>query len=199
MAELFGFPVPGSETPTSTPIVRHKEALLAGFKPRIDSNKATVLEHYRENVQRYWDRPFLGSRLRSATGELGAYEWKTWREVDALVLSLAAGLQALGLAGSSQGSPAHPTLGLMSPGCEEWVLVDLACQRQTITLVPLGEKVKLEDLLYMVEQTGLRTIACPIVCLNTLIRRKLSGASSLRKAILWETEAPAELAQKHKL
>jgi long-chain acyl-CoA synthetase len=181
----------GSETAHSSPIIRHKEA-LAGFKPRIDPAKATVLEHYRETVQRYWDRPFLGTRLRTSKGDLGPYMWKTWGETDALVLHLAAALKGLGLAGLSQGNPAYPTFGIMSPSCEEWVMVDLACQRQGITLIPLGDKVKPEDLRYMVKQTGVTTIACPLMCLKPVLRLKRGGAETVKNVILWENQVPEE-------
>ena len=191
MAERYGFPVPGSETANSTAVIRHRDA-LTGFQPRIHPTKATVIQHYRETVQRYGDRPFLAVRLRTAKGELGPYIWKTWAEVDALVLRLAAALKALELPGQSLGSPLYSTFGIMSPSCEEWVMVDLACQRQGITLVPLGDKVKPEDLRYMVKQTGVRTIACPLACLKPVLRLKRGGAETVKNVVLWENQVPAE-------
>lgn len=191
MAGRYGFPVAGSETANSTAIIRHKDALI-GFKPRIDPAKGTVLEHYLETVQRYADRPFLAVRLRTARGELGPYIWKTWAEVDVLVLKLAAALKGLELTGQSQGFPAYSTFGIMSPSCEEWVMVDLACQRQGITLVPLGDKVKPEDLRYMVKQTGVNTIACPLVCLKPVLRLKRGGADTVKNVIVWENQVPEE-------
>ena len=194
MATRCGFPVPGSETATSSQIFRHKEA-LAGFKPRIDPSKSTVIEHYRENVMRYGDRPFLGTRWRTAKGELGPYTWKTWSEVDTLVKGLAAAIRALDLAGLTPSRPAHPTFGIMSPSREEWVMVELACQRQGVAIVPFGEKTKADDLRYMVEQTGIRTIACPVMCLKSLFRLKQGRADSFKNIVLWEGQVSTELAK----
>ncbi len=51
-------------------------------------------------------------------------------------------------------------LGIFSKNREEWAIVDLACARSDVTIVPFFESLGPDNIAYIINQTELKTICC---------------------------------------
>ena len=47
-----------------------------------DYDSETLLAAFKTNVVKWENEPFLGSRVKSENGELGAYQWQNYTEVN---------------------------------------------------------------------------------------------------------------------
>jgi fatty-acyl-CoA synthase len=99
----------------------------------------TIGQQLEETARRFPDRLALVVRQQSAR--------LTWRELDAEVDKLAAGLLALGLAPGDR-------VGIWSPNNVEWVLTQLATARAGMVLVCINPAYRLHELDYALNKAG---------------------------------------------
>lgn len=88
----------------------------------------TIWEAFRHTVGRLPDSPFVGSRDPSQEG--APYVWKSFRESEAIIEDLAAGIAHLGLMPEVEGEgQLWKFMGIYSRNREEWAFTDLATLR----------------------------------------------------------------------
>ena len=106
-------------------------------------SRQTIAGLLADTAARWPDRPALVVRASGV-------RW-TWREFDAEVTTLAAGLQALGL-------HAGDRLGIWSPNRTEWVLAQFATARLGVILVNINPAYRLAELEYALKVSGCRAL-----------------------------------------
>jgi fatty-acyl-CoA synthase len=107
-------------------------------------SEQTIGQLLADTVARFPDRTAAVFR------EAGNLRW-TWREFDAKVNALAAGLQALGLRKGDR-------LGIWSPNRPEWVVTQFATARLGVILVNINPAYRLAELEYALNAAGCRAL-----------------------------------------
>ena len=103
------------------------------------------------------------------------------------VLTLAKGIQALELCPESDEFEGQQLsfMGLYSKNREEYLTLDWACQYNSVTTVALYDTLGSESVAYIVNQTGLTTIACDVSLVEKLLLfKKTNGAKDSLKNII---------------
>lgn len=112
----------------------------------------------------------LATRKIEDDGTLGPYTWKTYAKVETYVTSLSKAFVNLELSPEAdEASGRHRFMGLYSKNREEWIMIDLASAKAGITVVPLYDTLGVESTNFILNQTGLTTIAGSGECLHKLI------------------------------
>lgn len=79
--------------------------------------------------------------------------WKTYKEASEIVEKLAKGIQALKLAPDTEGEGIlWNFMGIFAKNREEWALIDLACMRSSVTIVPFYDSLGKEALSLVINQ-----------------------------------------------
>ena len=103
-------------------------------------------------VRRFGPLPYLGTRVRSPGGTLGAYTWTSYAAAAEARRHLGAGLRAAGI------SPGE-RVGIHSVNCAEWVLVDHACSSQGIVTVSLYDTLGPDVVRFIANHAELAAVA----------------------------------------
>ena len=103
----------------------------------------TIGQHFDRTVQRWGDRP--GLIVRGQNVRL------TWRELQARVDAVAAGLLALGLQPGDR-------VGIWSPNNAEWVMTQFATAKAGLILVNINPAYRLHELDYALNKVGCRAL-----------------------------------------
>jgi len=143
------FQVPGTGSALETPTYRHPLA-ATGFpltlSPASHSCYDWLLSSFRLNPT----CPCTGTRSD------GVFTFHSYAEVDEVTQFLASGMRVLDLSSSTR----IPFVAIWSKNREEWVWVDLACVRQTITVIPLFDGASDMAVSHILQQTGVKTVFC---------------------------------------
>lgn len=144
------FQVPGTGSSLETPTYRHPLA-AAGFPQGPDNHSCYdwLLSSFRLNPT----SPCTGTRQRLPDG---SFTFHSYAEVDRITHYLASGMRVLGLASATS----IPFVAIWSRNREEWVWVDLACVRQTITVIPVFDGASDLAVSHIFLQTGVKTVFC---------------------------------------
>lgn len=147
-------------------------------------------------MKSYADLPFLGSRYYDASGNIGPYVWKTFREISDEVDQFASGLIAVGAlpdveheTGSLQ--KAFKFLGISSKNRYEYLVAIQSAYRQGLTLVPLYDTLGPSTVEFIVGQTNLTCIACEGKKVMDLLKHA-SNLPSLKVIVSFEKEITDE-------
>ncbi|CDW80102.1 long-chain-fatty-acid--ligase 5 [Stylonychia lemnae] len=116
------------------------------------------------------------------------YEWKTFREVYDLMDLAARGIASLNL------SPEIETegttwkfLGIHSRNREEWTVMNLACLRSAITIVPFFDSLGKDALSFVINQAELQTMCIESKNFENLINLQQDGKiPSLKSIVIFE-------------
>lgn len=112
---------------------------------------------FERTMKRVPNHRFLGTRNNEKEGR--PYEWKTFREVYELTLNFARGMEYLKLCPDVQAEGiAWKFMGIFGKNREEWTVVNLACMRDSVTIVPFFDSLGAEALGYVLNQTELTSI-----------------------------------------
>lgn len=131
----------------------------------------TVIEVLEYAAQRFSDFPALGTRAVLPSGELGAYEFKTYGQVMHLVNKLADSLGPL----VPKNSEGLGIVGLYSVNREEWLVADMACALQGMTTVPLYDTLGIDNIEYIIDQTEMTCVMVSIKQIATLMTLRKAG------------------------
>jgi long-subunit acyl-CoA synthetase (AMP-forming) len=125
----------------------------------------------------------LGTRNNSKEGR--PYEWKTFREVYDIVDKFARGkffiklkhiiigIHALNLSPETMGEGVTWNfLGIFSKNREEWAMVNLACMRSDITIVPFYDSLGKDALALVLNSTEVTTMCIEKSIFDTLVNLK---------------------------
>jgi long-chain acyl-CoA synthetase len=157
----------------------------------------TVWDAFQRSVKKFPNNDFLGTRNDKKEGR--PYEWKTWKQVDEIVLNLSKGYQALNLCPevNAEGKT-WKFMGIYAKNREEWVMTDFACMANKGTSVAFYDTLGPETVEFVITQTGLTSISCSSNYIKGLCDRKKGGkAVSLANIISFEevTEEHRSLAK----
>nr|AND95617.1 Long-chain acyl-CoA synthetase [Chromera velia] len=134
------------------------EKLYDGYKGYI-----SCYSNFSETVKAHPDKAALGKRPVKDDGTLGAYEWKTWKEVDAEVAAFASGLVKLG-ALKEESFPDEKVqqtfkfLGVTGKNRPEYFMTMQASYRQGACLVPLYDTLGADTFEFIINQTRMKTV-----------------------------------------
>ena len=92
---------------------------------------------------------FLGTRNPNKEGK--PYEWKTYREIYDIMINASCGIDTLKLCPEiNHDGVDWRFLGIHSRNREEWAVMDLACLRSSITIVPFFDSLGKEALSFVI-------------------------------------------------
>jgi fatty-acyl-CoA synthase len=106
----------------------------------------TLSEALAQTATRFPDREALVSRQQNLR--------YTWQELDAEVTRVARGLAGLGLQPQDR-------VGIWSPNCAEWILLQYACARAGFVLVNVNPAYRSHDLRFVLRKSGMRALFLP--------------------------------------
>jgi long-chain acyl-CoA synthetase len=113
----------------------------------------------------------LGTRNKIKEGN--PYEWKTFREIDELQENFAQGMWTLGLCPDQEAEGQKWTLlGVFAKNREEWAVVDLACMRSSVTIVPFFDSLGADALAFVLNQTEVSTMCVEDASIDALLKVK---------------------------
>ncbi|KGJ80786.1 AMP-binding protein [Cryobacterium roopkundense] len=140
--------------------------------------ECTIGDHFELIVARFPDRDAL---IEVATGR----QW-TYRELNVAVDSLALGLLALGIERGDR-------IGIWSPNCAEWTIVQYATAKIGAILVNVNPAFRTVELEYVVRQCGMRMLISAPADKNSeytaMAREALASCSELRELVFLGTDA----------
>lgn len=149
------FQVPGTGTDHETPTYRHPLA-ATGFPLSIRPGSHSCYDWLLSSFHLHPSLPCTGTRERLLDGSLGDFRFHSYGEVDEITRDLASGMRVLSL----QSQASIPFIAIWSRNREEWVWVDLACVRQTITVIPIFDSASDLSIKHIFNQTQVNTVFC---------------------------------------
>ncbi|OQR96481.1 long-chain-fatty-acid-CoA ligase [Achlya hypogyna] len=97
---------------------------------------------------------YLGTRSRDANGKAGPYTWMTYQEAHDRAGRIATGLRNHLRLGRQD------MVGIFSKNRAEWVLTEMACNRNSFILVPLYDTLGPDVIPFIVNHTNMRVMMC---------------------------------------
>ncbi|GJD05685.1 Long chain acyl-CoA synthetase 7, peroxisomal [Galdieria sulphuraria] len=113
----------------------------------------------------YPDGNSLGRRMRNKNGELGKFEFMTYKELKKKVLSLGSSFLRLGLKFGDH-------IGIFSKNCPEWLIVHLAISSQGMVSVPVYESLGPDSVEFIVNHSDMRLLCISSENLNKVLENK---------------------------
>lgn len=162
-AEAFAYQshvVPGPAS-GETPV--HRSLLSPDRLIHSMNDVRTLYDNFARGVRLSRDFPCLGTRKVLPDGSRGEYEWMTYGEVDARATHAGSGLVHRGLRPSS-------FVGIYALNRAEWIVCEQACNRHTLTTVPMYDTLGPDVASYIVNETEMTTVCCSADKVDTLVR-----------------------------
>ena len=133
----------------------------------------TLQKAFDSNLKKWPNAPLLGTKGKTE------YSWLSWKEVDGLARDFAAGLAALDLTPEVEGEGrTWRFLGIQAKNRKEWGLSYLGNIRNNGTAVALYDTLGVEASKYVINQTGLSTIACQGDLVSKIIDMKIEDMAA---------------------
>eukprot|EP00742_Colponemidia_sp_Colp-10_P000272 GILJ01000306.1.p1 GENE.GILJ01000306.1~~GILJ01000306.1.p1 ORF type:complete len:692 (-),score=129.63 GILJ01000306.1:157-2187(-) len=175
--------------------VRRNPASLDTIVSVPDEKTKTLYDNFRRGVEKSGNGHCLGSRVKNADGSFGEYVWKTYNQVDEMATKFASAFIHLNLA------PRHPAgsevvngrIGLYSINREEWAILEIACNMQSIISVPLYDTLGPDAVQFIVNQAELETVCCSADKASLVVGCK-SNCPTLKYVVQYEKAGEAEKA-----
>lgn len=175
----------GEERPGETRILRNPFTIN---KPLFSNNKLNLPSMYQafeHSIRTFPNNNFLGTRKKLAENKYGAYEWKTYKEIEELVVKLCKGMTKNNFCPEIiNEDKAFKFLGIYSKNREEWVITDLACQLNSITVVTIYDTLGLNALEFIFNQTQLTTLLLENNCLIKIMKLKAEQKTGAIKNLI---------------
>lgn len=185
----------GAEKDGETRVLRHPDVGDKELPTTLDNGADNVHSCFQLAVKAHGNRPFLGTRKAISKDQLGDYEWKSYSEVEQLSRQFACGLKELNLNPEiSTNDGKFKFLGIYSKNREEWIIADLACHYDSITVVTFYDTLGENTIEYILEQTNLTTILMESKALKNIIKLKEENKSGkLENIILLDVEDESKI------
>ncbi|EGR29129.1 hypothetical protein IMG5_162320 [Ichthyophthirius multifiliis] len=137
-----------------------------------DSDIYTMQDVLLKSFNEYPSNKCLGSIKTQQNNIEKKYIFKTYSEVHFLCQNLASGIHVLNLAQKIQqnGYREMNVIGIWGKNSDEWIILDCACCLYNYTSVCIPEKIRVEDLLQIFEQTQISTLFCGSKQLNKITK-----------------------------
>ena len=166
---VYGLPVPGSETPDSTPIYRHPD-FVGGLQNDLpDKNIKTIWDLITTSCKKYSKANCQGTRPVGKDGKVGGFTWKSYGQVFERVTHFAAGLKPYM---KKDVTGEMKLVGLMGINSPEWTCAEWATLGMGGTTVPIYTTTPKETLDYILNLNGCSVVVADIPCAGTLVKAK---------------------------
>ena len=94
------------------------------------------------------------TKQEEMTQQFGEYEWMTFRQVKEQAMNLSHGIEERNLYNIVEdGDETLKIMGIMAPNCPEWLITDIACCFNNVTVAPLYTSLKGEQLSHVINLT----------------------------------------------
>jgi long-chain acyl-CoA synthetase len=178
---IYGVPVPGSESPDSTPIYRHP-ACLNGLHDKIEDKSLTTLwDLITHTVKKYPNSKCHGVREIGSDGKAGEFKWLTYQQVFERVTHFASGLKPYM---EQDATNTMKLVGLMGLNSPYWTWAEWACLGNGGTTVPLYTTTPKETLEYTLNHNGCAVVVADVPCAKSLIKAK-SGIPNFKTLVVY--------------
>jgi long-chain acyl-CoA synthetase len=157
-----------------------------------DSMK-TCFEIFQHGKRYNPDARCLGARTVAADGKLGNYSWLTYNQVERKVLDLGSGIVNLNLSpetifnDESQQGGKFKFLCIYAKNRPEWHMLELACNTQRITVIPMYDTLGVDGLKFISSQASLVSICCSSVNLKNVIDASRAEGATIKNIVLFDT------------
>jgi len=122
----------------------------------------------------------LGRRKRNENGELGDFEFMTYKELKKKVLALGSSFVNLGLKFGDH-------VGIFSKNCPEWLMIHLAISSQGMVSVPVYESLGPDSIEFIVNHSDMRLLCISSENLDKVLGNK-DKFPKLEKIVLMDRE-----------
>lgn len=122
----------------------------------------------------------LGRRKRSSNGDLGDFEFITYRELKKKVLALGSSFVSLGLKFGDH-------IGIFSKNCPEWLQIHLAISSQGMVSVPVYESLGPDSVEFIINHSEMRLLCISSENLDKVLDNK-SKFPKLENIVLMDRE-----------
>jgi long-chain acyl-CoA synthetase len=181
----------GEEKPGETRILRHPKVGTGELHSEPIKDLNTIWKTFEYAVNLHGNRPFLGTRKTISKDKFGEYQWKSFKEIDALVKQFATGINVLDLCPEieSHHDGKFKFMGIYARNREEWVVADLACHLNSVTVVTFYDTLGDDTIGFVLEQTLLTSIVMESKNLKKINKiKKENKAGNLQNVILLDVE-----------
>eukprot|EP01012_Entosiphon_sulcatum_P031550 TRINITY_DN39_c0_g1_i6.p1 TRINITY_DN39_c0_g1~~TRINITY_DN39_c0_g1_i6.p1 ORF type:complete len:693 (-),score=171.64 TRINITY_DN39_c0_g1_i6:680-2758(-) len=188
----YGVDCPEIVVPEGCGVVRRhalsRKALIGTYKYDDGVVVATLFENFQRGVRVNPDGPCMGWREKDASGNVGPYQWLTYRNAWTRILSFGAGMHARNLHPpvSSDGHPTMRMLGIYAKNRVEWVIAEQASNAYGGVIVPLYDTLGPETIAYIVNQCELSTVVCGSAKEAANVASVKKNCPSLRAIVLMD-------------
>ncbi|PJF18535.1 AMP-binding domain-containing protein [Paramicrosporidium saccamoebae] len=171
----------GEGKPRRHPLVASGE-LVNSFQDGVE----TLYDTFRNAVAQFKDSPFLGTRVKTATG-FGAYKFLTYQQVEERVANFAAGLASFKLEERSN-------IGIYSINRTEWFVAEYGCYYENMVTVPLYDTLGDEAIEHICVQAAMKVVVASNDKARNLLRLK-GRLPDLKTVICMDDDISDEFAQ----
>lgn len=169
--------VSGETVPYRSYIVGPSGPLVERYDPSI----STVYEIWNDSCSKNLSVSFLGWRSVH-NGEVGPYEFLTYKQVDEKITNISSGLLNLGI-------KEKQCIGIYSVNKPEWTMSDLACIRSNIISVPLYDTLGNASIVYICNHTEMDTIIATANKALTILSLR-DELTHLKRIIIMDSYGP---------
>lgn len=191
----------GPKKEGETQIVRHpivgNGPLWSSIEPGLD----TMIKVLQNSVKRYPNRHMFATREKISEDKYSEYKFKTYLEVDKLVIKFAKGVYLLNLCPEIQtkSNGLQKFLGIYSKNKEEWLISDMGSHLNSIAVVPIYDTLGDSTISFILNETQMTTIALETEGLLKIIKIAESKQNfQLKNLILFDRECGEDLINKAK-
>ena len=149
-------PLPGTKKPGYSAIYRNNHdffenggELITTFRSQPDSK--TLIDVIRTSSVKWADCACVGERIKKENGELGDYQWITYKEFYERCLAFGRGLLELGLKRGDH-------VGIYSVNSIWWELINFGASSVGITIVPVYDSLGPTAAEYIIQHAEVKTI-----------------------------------------
>ena len=155
-------------------------------------NCYTLLDHLERQIRTRGDEPFLGTRVKVNEKEFGAFEWKSYRQVEVLAKKVARGIKKLGLSVETEGDGRKWNfVGIWSRNREEWLTTHIANMYYSMTTIGFFDSMGISAVDFILTQTELSCIFTTPEYISKIVTMKKEGlAKSIKYLVSFDEPTP---------
>ncbi|GMH34395.1 hypothetical protein BSKO_02229 [Bryopsis sp. KO-2023] len=148
---------------------------------------STLFEMFDASVKKFSGNKCLGWRP-IVDGKAGDYKWWTYGETGEKVANLASGVATTGIVAGSK-------VGVLGPNCPEWMLAMQACNRMSLTCVPLYDTLGENAIEYIINHSESQIVFVASAKLAKFIAALPEVKSTIKTVVYWGNVDEAQIAE----
>ena len=182
----YGLFTSDTPKPNETRILRRPDLVNTSYLKSDPNNYGTILKAFEVQLLKHPDKNFLGTREYISPNKYGPYKWKSYSEIDTLSNYFLYAMAKLNLCPkiyNDMDKKYYKFFGIYCRNKVEWIVSDLACQKDSIAIVTIYDTLGLQAIEFIFQQTELQSLIMESVSLEKIIllaeKKKLSHVSNL--------------------